>query len=220
MSLRKELTEICHKVYEKEFVAAYDGNLSVRMDEKRILITPSGKNKGDVEEKDLLEIDYHGNLLQGEGKVSTEAKIHLVAYQKRPDVSAVIHCHPVYSTAFATIGEGLMRPIFPEVILSLGKVPLCKYGTPSTDDLPNSMLPYIDFAWALLLENHGAVTFGKNIKGAYFRMEKLEHAAKTIYIARTMGREKNLPISKLKELYSLAEEVYGIKIDKRNRFDF
>ena len=190
------------------------------MDEKRILITPSGKNKGDVEENDLLEIDYYGNLLQGEGKVSTEAKIHLVAYQKRPDVSAVIHCHPVYSTAFATIGEGLMRPIFPEVILSLGKVPLCKYGTPSTDDLPNSMLPYINFAWALLLENHGAVTFGKNIKGAYFRMEKLEHAAKTIYIARTMGREKNLPISKLKELYSLAEEVYGIKIDKRNRFDF
>ncbi len=220
MPQRKELTEICHKVYEKEFVAAYDGNLSVRMDEKRILITPSGKNKGDVEEKDLLEIDYHGNLLQGEGKVSTEAKIHLVAYQKRPDVSAVIHCHPVYSTAFAAIGEGLMRPIFPEVILSLGKVPLCKYGTPSTDDLPNSMLPYIDFVWALLLENHGAVTFGKNIKGAYFRMEKLEHAAKTIYIARTMGREKNLPISKLKELYSLAEEVYGIKIDKRNRFDF
>lgn len=220
MSLRKELTEICHKVYEKEFVVAYDGNLSVRMDDKRILITPSGKNKGDVEEKDLLEIDYHGNLLQGEGKVSTEAKIHLVAYQKRPDVSAVIHCHPVYSTAFATIGEGLMRPIFPEVILSLGKVPLCKYGTPSTDDLPNSMLPYIEFAWALLLENHGAVTFGKNIKGAYFRMEKLEHAAKTIYIARTMGREKNLPVSKLKELYSLAEEVYGIKIDKRNRFDF
>ena len=220
MSLRKELTEICHKVYEKGFVAAYDGNLSLRMDDKRVLITPSGKNKGEVEEKDLLEIDYHGNLLQGEGKVSTEAKVHLMAYQKREDVSAVIHCHPVYSTAFATIGEGLMRPIFPEVILSLGKVPLCKYGTPSTDDLPNSLLPFIDFAWAFLLENHGAVTFGKNIKGAYFRMEKLEHAAKTIYIARTMGRERNLPINKLKELYQLAEEVYGIKIDKRNRFDF
>lgn len=220
MSLRQELTEICHKVYEKGFVAAYDGNLSVRIDEKRILITPSGKNKGDVEETDLLEIDYHGNLLQGEGKVSTEAKIHLTAYEKRPDVSAVIHCHPVYSTAFATIGEGLMRPIFPEVVLSLGKVPLCKYGTPSTDDLPNSMLPYIDYVWALLLENHGAVTLGKNIKGAYFRMEKLEHAAKTIYLARTMGRERNIPISKLKELYSLAEEVYRIKIDKRNRFDF
>lgn len=220
MPLRSELVEICHKVYSKGFVSAYDGNLSVRIDDHKILITPSGKCKGDIEEDDLLEIDINGNLLNGTGKISTEAKIHLTAYQKRNDVRAVIHCHPVYATAFAIIGEGLMRPVFPEVILSLGKVPLCKYGTPSTDELPNSMLPYIDFVWALLLENHGAVTFGKCIKGAYYRMEKLEWAAHTISVARTIGREKSLPLNKLKDLYSISEEVYGIKIDKRNRFDF
>ncbi len=220
MSLREELTLYCHKVYEKEYVSAYDGNLSARIDNKRILITPSGKCKGEIKEDDLLEIDYDGNLLEGKGKVSTEVKIHLLVYKLRKDIHSVIHCHPPYSTAFAALGEGLNRPVFPEVILSLGKVPLCKYGTPSTDELPNSMLPYVDFSWAFLLENHGAVTIGKNVKGAYFRMEKLEHAAKTLFIARLLGREKTIPLQKLKELYSLAEEVYGIKIDDRNKMDY
>lgn len=220
MSLTKELVEICHKVYEKGFVSAYDENLSARIDDNKILITPSAKCKEDIEEKDLLVIDYKGNLLSGYGKVSTEVKIHLIAYNKRNDVNSVIHCHPIYSTAFSALGEGLTRPVSPEVILSLGKVPLCKYGTPSTDELPNSMLPYIEWAWAFLLENHGAVTFGKTIKGAYFRMEKLEHAAHTIFVARLLGREKTIPLIKLKELYSISEEVYGIKIDKRNRMDY
>ncbi|MBM4171158.1 MAG: class II aldolase/adducin family protein [Ignavibacteria bacterium] len=219
MSLRKELTEFCHKVYEKGFVSAYDGNLSCRIDAKRILITPSGKCKGEIIENDLLEIDYEGNLLYGEGKVSTEAKIHLLAYNKRSDINSVFHCHPIYSTAFAAIGESLSRPIFPEVVIALGKVPLCKYGTPSTNEVTDSILPYIDYSWALLLENHGAVTFGKTIKGAYFRMEKLEHAAHTIYIARTLGREKAIPLNKLKQLYAIAEDVYNVKIDERNRMD-
>lgn len=220
MSLRNELIEICHKVYNKGFVTAYDGNLSIRIDQSKILITPSGKCKGELSEDDLLEIDYSGSLLSGNGKISTEVKIHLLAYQKRNDINSVIHCHPVYSTAFAATGEGLTRPVFPEVILSLGKVPLCRYGTPSTDELPNSMLPYIDYAWAMLLENHGVVTFGKNIKGAYFRMEKLEHTAHTMIVSRMLGREKTIPNNKLKELYSIAQEVYGIKIDKRNRMDY
>lgn len=219
MSLREELVEICHRVYEKGFVSAYDGNLSVRIDSERILITPSGKCKGDITEADLLEIDNKGKIIKGEGKVSTEAKIHLLPYQKRKEINAVIHCHPIYATAFATAGEGLTKPVFPEVILALGKVPLCRYATPSTDELPNSMMPYIDYAWAMLFENHGAVTFGKNIKGAYLRMEKLEHAAHTIIAARTLGREKTIPLNKVRELYDISEVVYGIKIDKRNRMD-
>lgn len=220
MSLRYELTEICHKVYENGFVSAYDGNLSARIESDKLLITPSGKCKGEVQESDLLVIDMEGNLLEGSGKVSTEALIHLLAYKKRADVNSVIHCHPVYSTAFATLGEGFTRPVFPEVILALGKVPLCKYGTPSTEELPGSMLPFIDYSWAFLLENHGAVTLGKTIKGAYFRMEKLEHSAHTLFAARMLGREKTIPLLKLKELYSIAESTYGIKIDKRNRMDY
>ncbi|OGU54486.1 MAG: hypothetical protein A2V66_01025 [Ignavibacteria bacterium RBG_13_36_8] len=220
MSLRSELTRTCRKVYEKGYVSAYDGNLSARIDREKILITPSGKCKGEIEEKDFIEIDYKGNKISGEGKVSTEVLIHILAYEKRNDVNCVIHCHPVYATAFATAGEGMTRPVFPEFVLALGKVPICKYSTPSTEELPGSMMPFMEYSWAFLLENHGAVTLGKTIKGAYFRMEKLEHAAHTLFVARLIGREKTIPIVKLKELYSIAESTYGVKIDKRNRMDF
>ena len=218
MSLRSDLIKYCHKVYEKGFVSAYDGNLSVKIDERKILITPSGKCKGELEEKDLLEIDYEGHLINGSGKVSTEVKIHLLAYKKRKDIEAVVHCHPTYATAFATAGEGFVRPVFPEVILSLGKIPLCKYGTPSTDELPDSMLPFIDYSWAMLFENHGAITFGKCIKGAYYRMEKLEHAAKTIFTARQLGTLRKLNNNDLQKLYKAAEETYGISINQKLRY--
>lgn len=217
---KEELVKFCHKVYEKGFVSAYDGNLSVRIAPDKFLITPSGKCKGEVEADDLLVIDDKGKIIEGKGKVSTEVKLHLVFYNRRKDINAVIHCHPIYSTAFATIGEGFTRPVFPEVVLSLGKVPLCKYSTPSTDELPNSVLPYIDFSWAFLLENHGAVTIGKTIKGAYYRMEKLEHSAHTLFVARLLGREKTIPLIKLKQLYSLAEKTYDIKIDERNKLNY
>ena len=220
MSVESELINICHKVYEKEYVVAYAGNLSVRVDKQTLLITPSGKNKGELEEKDLILIDYQGNKIDGFGKVSTEVKIHLLAYEKRPEINSVIHCHPVYSTALATSGEGMTKPIFPEVVLGLGKVPLCRYSTPSTDELPNSMLPYISWAWALLLENHGAITFGDDIKGAFYRMEVLEHAVKTLFVARVFGREKTIPLIKLKQLYSIAESTYGVNIDDRQKMDY
>jgi L-fuculose-phosphate aldolase len=216
MSLKSELVEACHKVYAKGFVSAYDGNLSVRTNRKTILITPSGKCKGEISEKDLIEIDYKGTILKGMGKISTESKLHLLAYQKRDDINSVIHCHPIHATALATAGEGMTNPVFPEVILSLGPVHLCKYATPSTNELANSILPFIKFAWALLLENHGVVTFGKNIKEAYYRMEKLEHAAHTLIMTRIIGKEKIISSSKLKQLYSIAEKVYGIKVYKKN----
>jgi len=217
MSLKESLIKTCHKVYDKGFVAAYDGNLSARIDSDRFMITRSGISKGDVEENDILTIDGEGNLLEGEGKVSTEVKLHLMIYKKRPEINSVVHCHPVYSTAFATVRDKFPDNIFPEVILSFGKVPICRYSTPSTDELPKSIEPYLEYTFAFLLENHGAVTIGKTINGAYFRMEKLEHAAKTLYIAKNLGNIKILPNAKIEELYSIAEETYGIKIDDRNR---
>lgn len=220
MPLRKDLLNICHKVYQKGFVSAYDGNLSVRLNTKKILITPSGKCKGELTADDLMEIDYNGKVLKGKGKVSSEVKMHLLAYNKRNDINSVIHCHPVYATAFASSGIGLTKPVLPEVILTLGNVPLCKYGTPSTGEVPSSMLPYIDYAWALLLENHGAVTFGEDINSAYYRMEKLEHAAHTIAVCKLLGGEKLIPVKKLRKLYSIAEKEYGIILNKKNRMDF
>ena len=220
MNLKEILVNTCHKVYANGYVAAYDGNLSARYDSDKFIITPSGKCKGEVEIDDLIVIDDNGNKLEGRGKVSTEYKIHLLVYNSRPEINSVIHCHPVHATAFAAMGESLNNPVFPEVILSLGKIPLCKYATPSGDGLPNSMSPYVEYSWAFLLENHGAVTVGKTIEGAYYRMEKLEHAAKTLSVIRAMGREKTIPLQKLRELYSIAESTYGVKIDKRSRLDF
>jgi L-fuculose-phosphate aldolase len=220
MQLIDKLINYCHKVYEKGFVAAYDGNLSLRTPGNTVLITRSAVCKGDVKREDILEIDLNENIISGEGKISTEVKIHLFVYNNRSDINGEVHTHPPYATAFASVGERLDRPVFPEVILSLGKVPICKYGTPSTDELPDSMKPYIDFAWAMLLENHGAITFGKTIDGAYYKTEKLEHAAKTLTIARSIGREKSLPHTKLRQLYDIAFSVYGLKIDKRNRLDY
>ncbi len=216
MSAKKKLVEICHKVYEKGFVAAYDGNISVRKSKTTILITRSAICKGDVTEKDIVEVDLKGKTLSGKNKISTEHKIHLLAYEKRKDVNAVVHCHPVFATAFALIGESLDKHYLPEVFLTLGKVPLCKYATPSTDDVPKSLEPYINYSWAMLLQNHGAITLGKNLDDAYFKMEKLEHTAKIIWLARLTGNPRELSKKNINDIFKIAQSTYGIIPDKRN----
>jgi len=217
--LKNKFIDICHRVYKNGFVAAYDGNISQRLSDNKILITPSAKCKGDVQTEDLLIIDLNGNLLQGKGKVSTEAKMHLIAYNNRPDVKAVIHAHPVYATAFAAMGQDFIKPVFPEIALTLGKIHLCEYGTPSTNQLADSLLPYIEYAKVLLLENHGAITFGSSLEDAYYKMEKLEHLAKIMSVIRSMGKENLIPKEKLTELYNIADSTYNLKIDNRNRMD-
>ena len=215
---RNAIVDICRRVYVKGFVSAYDGNISVLTKNKSILITRSGVCKGDVKESDIIEINFAGEIINGKGKISTEYKIHLYAYSRRPEVNAVVHCHPTYATAFASAGEGLTQSVFPEVILTLGKVPLCKYATPSTDDLPLSMEPFIEHAWAFLFQNHGAVTLGKTLNDAYYKMEKLEHSAKTLFVTRMLGGAKELPAEKVRELLSVAKGAYGLDIDERNVF--
>jgi L-fuculose-phosphate aldolase len=216
MSLKEKLVEVCHKVYAKGFVAAYDGNISARTENNTILITRSGICKGYVNEKDIVEIDLNGKVLSGKSKISTEHKIHLYTYQKRKEVNAVVHCHPVYATAFALIGEGLDKHFLPEVFLTIGKVPLCKYATPSTDEVPKSLDPYINYAWAMLLQNHGAVTFSKTLDDAYFKMEKLEQAAKIILLARLVGKPRELSKKNINDILKIAKNTYGIIPDLRN----
>jgi L-fuculose-phosphate aldolase len=218
MPLRKELIQACHKIYANGFVAAYDGNLSARIDDKKLLITPSGKCKGEMEEKDLLEIDYEGNVLIGDGHVSAEVKMHLLAYQNREEINSVVHCHPIHASAFSVVDKELNKPIFPESILSLGKIPLCKYSTISTEEVEESILPYIEYVWVLLLQNHGVLAFGKSIKDAYFKIEKLEHFAKIMTVAEILGGANNLSVDQLKKLYMISEEIYGVKDNDKMKF--
>ena len=205
-------------IFKKRFVSANDGNVSVITSENTILITRSGICKGDITKKDILEFDFNGKHLKGEGKITTEFKLHLYAYSKRKEVNAVVHCHPVYATAFSLLGEELVKHYFPEVILTLGKVHLCKYATPSTKDLPLSLDPHIDCGWAFLLQNHGALTLGKNLDDAYYKMEKLEHSAETIFKARQLGTPHELSPDDVRRLVELSEETYGITQDPRNVF--
>ena len=218
MSLVGELVEICRKVYANKFVSAYDGNISVRNSANTFLITRSGICKGEVTSQDILEIDDKGKLLNGSGKVSTENKIHLYIYSKRPEVNAVVHCHPIYASAFAVYGEGLTKHVLPEIVLSLGKVPLCEYATPSTDELFKSFEPHVNYSWALLLQNHGAVTMGKTLMDAYYKMEKLEHTSKIIFLARLLGGEKELHVESVQDLLKISKETYSIDQDIRNIF--
>ncbi len=216
MSEVEKLISVCHKVYKNGFVSAYDGNVSAITDNNTILITRSGVCKGDVTENDILEFDFTGKHLKGEGKITTEFKLHLFAYSKRKEVNAVVHCHPVHATALSLLGEGMSKHYFPEVLLTLGKVPLCKYATPSTNELPLSLEPFIDTAWAFLLENHGAITLGKNLDDAYYKMEKLEHAAEIIWKAKLLGEPKELSNEEINRLLEISEETYGLKQDKNN----
>ena len=219
MSIVDKIVSICHKIYQKGYVSAYDGNVSVITPQNTVLFTRSGVCKGKVTEDDILEFDMSGSLLKGEGRITTEFKLHLFAYSRRTDVNAVVHCHPVYATAFSLVGEGLINHYFPEVILTLGKVPLCKYGTPSTNDLPQSLEPYIDHSWAYLLQNHGALTLGKDLDDAYYKMEKLEHTAETIFKARMLDTPKSLSREDITKLLKISEETYGIKVDPRNIYE-
>ena len=144
--------------------------------------------------------------------------MHLYAYSKRPRVNAVIHCHPIFASAFAVHGEGLNKHILPEVILNLGKVPLCEYATPLTDKITKALEPYINYSWAFLLSNHGAVTLGKELKDAYYKMEKLEHTAKIIFLARQLGGEKELHLEKVQDLLKISRETHAVDQDWRNIF--
>ncbi len=155
-------------------------------------------------------------VVSGKPKISTEYKIHLYAYQKRKEVNAVVHCHPVYATAFALLGEGLNKHYLPEVLLTIGKVPLCKYATPSTKQVSESLEPYINYSWAMLLQNHGAITLGKNLDDAYFKMEKLEQAAKIILLAKSAGKPRELSSKNITDILKIAESTFGISTDRRN----
>ncbi|MEN3039223.1 MAG: class II aldolase/adducin family protein [Candidatus Kryptonium sp.] len=210
--LISEIVEISHLVYRKGFVSATDGNISARLANGNILCTSTAVNKGEIKKSQIVEVDPDGNLVYGIYRPSTEIKMHLFIYNQREDVKAIVHAHPPFATAFATAGISLEGFVLPEVIVNLGKIPLAKYATPSTDEVPMSIQPFIKNCDAFLLQNHGAVTLGKNLKDAYYKMEKLEHYAMIILLARILGGEKNLTFEDLQKLLTISPEAYGKQI--------
>ena len=202
------LVEICHRLYAKGFVTATDGNVSVRLDEG-FLTTRTGVNKGMVNANDLVKVDANGKPITGDRQPSTELPMHLYIYSQRADVHAVVHAHPPYATGFATARQPLTECLFPEVIVGLGAVPLADYATPSTQEVARSLAPFVKTADAVLLANHGVVAYGKDLWDAYFKMEKVEHAAHITFVARMSGGEKVLSPEEVEKLRSISKGTYG-----------
>jgi L-fuculose-phosphate aldolase len=206
---RRDICTVGRWLYEREYIVACEGNLSVRLQDGRILATPTCMSKGMLSPEDLVMIDLEGRQLGGTKKVSSEVLMHLLYYRMRPDVKAVCHAHPVTATGFAAAGRALDRALLPEVIIGLGQVPLVRYGTPGTPELSQALEPYVEHYDALLLANHGAVTCGPDLLTAFFRMETLEHAAKILLAAESAGTSKLLSSREVAKLMA-ARARYGV----------
>jgi L-fuculose-phosphate aldolase len=181
---RREVCITGRWMYERGFIVATEGNLSVRLDDRHILTTPTCMNKGMLAPEDLVVTDLNGRQVSGTRKVSSELAMHLLFYRMRPGVNAICHAHPPTATGFAVAGCGLDRALLPELI-AVGQIPLVLYATPGTPELSAAIEPFIPHYDALLLANHGAVTSGRDLLSAFFRMETIEHCAKITLAAET-----------------------------------
>ncbi len=206
--LRKDICEVGRRMYQKGFIAANDGNISARMDNGNVLLTPSATNKGRLDEEDLVVTDMHGVRLYGRKEPSSELPMHLVVYRERPDVRAVVHAHPPYATGFSVAGVPLDKPLISEVVLTLGTVPLAEYGTPTTPELAEAIEPYVREHDAILMANHGAMTSGPDLFTAYDRMETLDHFAHIWLVARIMGTERSLSAENVAKLKAIRERTH------------
>jgi len=207
--LRAEIVDVGRRMYARGYVASNDGNISARLDDARLITTPTAVSKGYMTPDMMVVVDYDGNQLSGERKASSELKMHIEIYRNRPDVNAVVHAHPPLATGFAVAGIPLTRAVLAEVITTLGSVPIAEYATPSTAELPEAVRKYIKAHDGMLLANHGAVTCGVTVTAAYHKMETIEHFAKISLVARLLGREHLISRDEVERLQGL-RGTYGI----------
>jgi L-fuculose-phosphate aldolase len=208
--LREHIVQVGHLIYQKGWVAANDGNISVRLDPERVLCTPTQTSKGLLREEDLIIVDMEGNKIEGRKERTSEIAMHLLIMKMRPDVKSVVHAHPPVATGYATAGRALNLALLPEVIIGLGCVPLADYGLPGTPALTDGMVPYIPKYDALLMANHGAVSYGPDVFTAFFKMETVEHYARIALVAELLGGAKALPREEVQKLYD-SRTRYGVK---------
>ncbi len=207
--LREQIVEIGRWIHRLGFVAAYDGNISARLDNHRILSTPTTISKGMMAIDDLVVVDEEGRKISGRRNVTSEIAMHLLIYRRRPDVQAVVHAHPPTATGYAAAGLSLNKALISEVVLSLGCIPLAAYGTPGTPELTEALAPLVSSYDAILMANHGVVTCGADLMQAYFRMETVEHFAKISLVTELLGRQVLLSESDVDKLVAARQKYFG-----------
>lgn len=205
---RGRICEIGRRLWQKNWVASNDGNISVRIGDDVVVTTPTGVSKGFMSPEMLVAVDMDGGPRDG-GKPSTEIRLHLEAYRRRDDVRAVVHAHPPVSTGFAAANIPLDAPILPEVVLTLGTVPLARYAAPSTDALAASITSLITGHDAILLANHGVVTVGGDLFAAYYTMERVELLAAVSLAAHQIGGARRFTAAELAELAEVRARLWG-----------
>ena len=203
--LRQEIVRVCRMLHQKNYLAATDGNVSVRLGDQ-VLLTPSGVNKGMMEEDQVITVDLEGRLLAGTGRPTSELRMHLLVYELRPEAGAVVHAHLPYATACTLAGISLLEPILPEVVITLKGIPTAAYATPGTEEVPKAIRDFIQEFDAILLSRHGAMTVGQDVMDAYNKMEKLEHTARVVLAARLQGPVSPLSASEVEKLRRLREK--------------
>lgn len=207
--LRADIVEVGRRLHQRGFIASNDGNISVRLDDDRLLTTPKGVSKGFMTPDMMVTTDLEGRKIAGNREPSSEILMHLVVYHNRPDVKAVVHAHPPTATGFAVAGIPLDRAVLAEVVTTLGSIPIADYGTPSTQELADAVKKYIKAHDGLLLANHGALTVAGELFAAYYKMETIEHFARISLVARLLGRERLLSREEVLRLQEL-RGTYGI----------
>jgi L-fuculose-phosphate aldolase len=212
--LREELAACSADLHALGFAPGTSGNVSVRLDGARVLATPTGCSKRIVGPEDLVVVDMDGQQLAGTRHVTSEIDMHLAIYKARPDVEAVVHAHPVFATGFASSGLALDQPLCSEVVMTLGTIPLAPYATTGTCEVRQTLAPYLQHHDAVLLANHGAVTYGDSVMDALMKMETVEHFAQICLVVRQLGGGATLEGKHLTDLLQ-ARAAYLQKAGRR-----
>jgi L-fuculose-phosphate aldolase len=187
-NLKQQICEIGRRLYARGFAAANDGNITIRLNDREVLCTPTMVSKGFLKSEDICKVDYEGKQLAGTKKRTSEVLLHLAVYKARPDVMGVVHCHPPHATAFAVAQEPIPKCVLPEVEVFLGEVPIAEYETPGTQKFADCVLPYVRDCNTIILANHGTVTFGPDLEKAYFNTEIIDAYCRILLLARQLGR--------------------------------
>ena len=207
--LRKEIVTICRRISAMGYTCATEGNISAKINDTKILITPTNTNKSLVREGDIITVDKNGLQLSGNMKPSSEIALHIKIYSIRRDVKAIVHAHPPIATALTVAGIRLDKPLLPEVIITLGSIPTARYATPTTKLLAESVKQLVKYNDAILLERHGSVTVGRTLQEAYENLERLEWAAKVTFATLILGKPKHLSSQQIKELLKIRRHVFS-----------